>query len=135
MLKCVVGRIRARSGSVLVFGLRPGEGHGEVPGRDVGYMPQEISIYEDFTIEETLRYFGKINRMRGDAIKERIDFLLQFLDLPSKRRLVTNLRLVDLFRQAVRTSCKPALLQHRHHHHHNLPLPPPNSLLTPQWTS
>lgn len=92
MLRCVVGRIRARSGSVMVFGLRPGAGSGEVPGKDVGYMPQEISIYEDFTIEETLRYFGKINRMRADEIKERIEFLLQFLDLPSKKRLVANLR-------------------------------------------
>lgn len=92
MLRCVVGRIGPRSGSVLVFGLRPNDSLSEVPGRDVGYMPQEISIYEDFTIEETLIYFGKINRMRADEIAKRIEFLLQFLDLPSKRRLVANLR-------------------------------------------
>lgn len=92
MLRCVVGRIRARSGSVLVFGLRPGDSLSEVPGRDVGYMPQEISIYEDFTIEETLVYFGRINRMHHDEITKRIEFLLQFLDLPSKKRLVVNLR-------------------------------------------
>lgn len=92
MLKCVVGRIKPRSGSVLVFGFRPGTGQSDVPGRDVGYMPQDISIYEDFTIEETLRYFGKINRMSSRAIRGRIDFLLKFLDLPYKRRLVANLR-------------------------------------------
>lgn len=92
MLRCVVGRIRVRSGQVLVFGHTPGSGLGEVPGRDVGYMPQEISIYEDFTIEETLRYFGKINRMRARDIKARIEFLVHFLDLPSKRRIVANLR-------------------------------------------
>lgn len=92
MLRCVVGRIRARAGSVLVFGFRPGDGDGEVPGRDVGYMPQEISIYEDFTIEETLIYFGKINRMGYSEIKKRVKFLLQFLDLPSAKRLVVNLR-------------------------------------------
>lgn len=92
MLKCIVGRIWPKSGSVLVFGLQPGGGLGEVPGRDVGYMPQDISIYEDFTIEETLRYFGKINRLETSEIKKRIEFLLQFLDLPSKKRLVANLR-------------------------------------------
>ena len=94
MLKCIVGRVRPtnRTGSVLVFGLTPGAGLGEVPGRDVGYMPQEISIYEDFTIEETLRYFGKINRMPTSEIKKRIQFLLQFLDLPPKTRTVANLR-------------------------------------------
>jgi ABC-type multidrug transport system ATPase subunit len=92
MLRCIVGRVWPKSGSVMVFGLRPGEGLGEVPGRDVGYMPQEISIYEDFTIEETLNYFGKINRMAADDIRKRVEFLLQFLDLPSKRRSVANLR-------------------------------------------
>lgn len=94
MLRCVVGRIKPRDGQsqVLVFGLGPGEGRGEVPGRAVGYMPQEISIYEDFTIEETLLYFGKINRMKHSEIKKRIEFLLQFLDLPTKKRLVVNLR-------------------------------------------
>lgn len=92
MLKCVVGRIRPRSGSVLVFGCKPGTGQSDVPGRGVGYMPQDISIYEDFTIEETLRYFGKINRMSSRAIESRIGFLLKFLDLPSKKRLVVNLR-------------------------------------------
>lgn len=92
MLRCVVGRIRPNSGSILVFGLEPGDSRGEVPGRDIGYMPQEISIYEDFTIEETLRYFGKINRMETSEIQKRIDFLLQFLDLPNRSRLVVNLR-------------------------------------------
>lgn len=92
MLRCLVGRIRPRAGTVLVFGFRPGDGLSEVPGRNVGYMPQEISIYEDFTIEETLQYFGRINRMLSSDIKKRIQFLLKFLDLPSKKRLVVNLR-------------------------------------------
>lgn len=93
MLRCVVGRLSAgRNGSVLVFGLRPGDKLGQVPGRDIGYMPQEISIYEDFTIEETLSYFAKINRMQSTQISARIDFLLKFLDLPAKSRPVVNLR-------------------------------------------
>lgn len=92
MLRCVVGRVRAQSGSVLVFGLRPGDLRGEVPGRDIGYMPQEVSIYEDFTIEETLRYFGMINRMSDSELRKRIEFLLKFLDLPTESRLVANLR-------------------------------------------
>lgn len=92
MLRCMVGRIRPASGAVLVFGLEPGAGQGEVPGRDIGYMPQELSIYEDFTIEETLQYFGRINRMPANQIQARIDFLLRFLDLPTKKRPVANLR-------------------------------------------
>lgn len=92
MLRCLVGRVRARSGSVLVFGFKPGDSRSQVPGRHVGYMPQEISIYEDFTIEETLIYFGKINRLHMAEIEQRIGFLVKFLDLPPKWRLVVSLR-------------------------------------------
>jgi len=55
-------------------------------------MNQEISVYEDFTINETLTYFGKINKMKQDLIDARIDFLLNFLDLPGKNRLIASLR-------------------------------------------
>lgn len=55
-------------------------------------MFQEISVYEDFTINETLTYFGKINNMKQDLIAARIEFLLSFLDLPNKNRLIASLR-------------------------------------------
>lgn len=53
---------------------------------------QEIAVYDDFTIEETLIYFGRLYRLSPKEIQERIDFLLAFLDLPHKNRLVQNLR-------------------------------------------
>lgn len=49
-------------------------------------------MYEDFTIDETLNYFGKINSMKQDLIEARIQFLLGFLDLPGKNRLIGSLR-------------------------------------------
>ena len=30
-----------------------------VPGPRVGYMPQELALYGEFTIRETLQYFGR----------------------------------------------------------------------------
>ncbi|KAG9511398.1 ABC transporter G family member 23, partial [Fragariocoptes setiger] len=91
MLRCTVGRIEPKQGHIRVLGYRPNDPRGQIPGSAIGYMPQEISIYEDFNIEETLIYFGKINRMNTRDIKDRIDFLLKFLDLPSKKRVVSNL--------------------------------------------
>ena len=54
-------------------------------------MPQELALYGEFTIRETLQYFGRIFNMSDEKINERSDFLIQFLDLPSKWRLVMNL--------------------------------------------
>lgn len=39
-LKCLLGRLKAHGGSVHIFGQVPGSRGCEVPGRDVGYMPQ-----------------------------------------------------------------------------------------------
>lgn len=62
-----------------------------MPGKRVGYMPQEIALYAEFTIRETMMYFGWIFGMKTSEITERLQFLLNFLDLPSQNRLVKNL--------------------------------------------
>jgi ABC-type multidrug transport system ATPase subunit len=65
-----------------------------VPGKRVGYMPQEIALYGEFSIRETMMYFGWIFGMETMEIHDRLKFLLSFLDLPSENRLVKNLRFV-----------------------------------------
>ncbi|CAH1188668.1 unnamed protein product [Phyllotreta striolata] len=54
-------------------------------------MPQEIALYGEFTIKETMMYFGWIFGMESREINERLQFLLNFLDLPSQNRMVKNL--------------------------------------------
>lgn len=63
-----------------------------VPGKRVGYMPQEIALYGEFSIKETMTYFGWIFGMKTSEIIQRLHYLLEFLDLPSESRLVKNLR-------------------------------------------
>ena len=86
LLKCIVGKLKLNSGSVTVFGQEPGTTDCGVPGRRVGYMPQELALFGEFNIAETLRYFSRIYGMSYDKYKERIDFLMKFLDLPSRTR-------------------------------------------------
>lgn len=40
MLRCVVGRIKPKSGTVRVFGYRPNDSGSQIPGPAIGYMPQ-----------------------------------------------------------------------------------------------
>ncbi|KAK2586136.1 hypothetical protein KPH14_001409 [Odynerus spinipes] len=91
LLSCIVGRRRLNSGEIWVLGGKPGTKGSGVPGKRVGYMPQEIALYGEFTIRETMMYFGWIFGMDTSEIVERLRFLLQFLDLPSQNRLVKNL--------------------------------------------
>ncbi|CAG9134792.1 unnamed protein product [Plutella xylostella] len=118
LLSCIVGRRKLNSGEIWVLGGKPGtkgsgvpgkrvgymphlsmwwcvtsvvlQGSG-VPGKRVGYMPQEIALYGEFTIKETMMYFGWIFGMKTSEILERLRFLLDFLDLPSENRMVKNL--------------------------------------------
>ncbi|XP_032597380.1 ABC transporter G family member 23 isoform X2 [Drosophila grimshawi] len=91
LLSCIVGRRRLDSGDIFVLGGKPGTRGSGVPGKRVGYMPQEIALYGEFSIQETMMYFGWIFGMETKEILERLQFLLNFLDLPSEKRLVKNL--------------------------------------------
>lgn len=91
LLSCIVGRRRLNSGEIWVLGGKPGTRGSGVPGKRVGYMPQEIALYGEFTIKETMLYFGWIFGMKTPEIRDRLQFLLNLLDLPGQNRLVKNL--------------------------------------------
>lgn len=91
LLSCIVGRRRLNSGEIWVLGGRPGSKGSGVPGPRIGYMPQEIALYGEFTIRETLIYFGWIYGMKTDDVDEKTDFLLKMLQLPNAERFVKNL--------------------------------------------
>ncbi|XP_044743835.1 ABC transporter G family member 23 isoform X2 [Chrysoperla carnea] len=91
LLSCIVGRRRLNTGEIWVLGGKPGTKGSGVPGKRVGYMPQEIALYGEFSIKETMMYFGWIFGMSTGEIQDRLTFLLNFLDLPSQNRLVKNL--------------------------------------------
>lgn len=100
LLRCIVGRLELNRGEILVFGKRPGSRGHEIPGRAVGYMPQETALYKNFSISEMLHHFGRLHNMSHKDILSREEFLISFLDLPSKSKNVSQLRLnfiIELF--------------------------------------
>nr|CAI5849582.1 unnamed protein product [Callosobruchus analis] len=91
LLSCIVGIRSLDLGDVWVLGGRPGSRGSGVPGNRVGYMPQELALYGEFSINETMLYFGWIYGLKTKQIKEKVTFLVQLLDLPPAKRLVKNL--------------------------------------------
>ncbi|XP_058255596.1 ABC transporter G family member 23 isoform X1 [Hemibagrus wyckioides] len=91
LLKCIVGTLKISRGHISVLGKPPAFPGHEVPGRMVGYMPQDIALYNEFTISDTLWFFGRIHGLSSQETQERMKFLIEFLNLPQKNSLVRNL--------------------------------------------
>lgn len=91
LLSCIVGRRRLNSGEIWVLGGKPGSKGSGVPGPRIGYMPQEIALYGEFSIRETFMYFGWLNGMKKKDILDKLTFYLDLLQLPMTSRHVKNL--------------------------------------------
>ena len=91
LLSCIVGRRSLDSGEVYVFGSEPGTKESGIPGPRVGYMPQELALYGEFTIKETLEYFGRLYNLSNKMVKSQMEFLTKLLDLPPSHRYVKTL--------------------------------------------
>ena len=83
LLRCILGQLKPKSGSIVVLGRPPGAPGSLVPGPGAGYMPQELALYSEFTVRETVSYFGKLYAMSKESIVERSHFLIRFLHLTS----------------------------------------------------
>lgn len=60
-------------------------------------MPQDITLYNEFNISETIEFFGMLHNMSKNYIKERKNFLLEFLKLPPSDKLIRKLRFLYIF--------------------------------------
>jgi ABC-2 type transport system ATP-binding protein len=74
---------------------RPSEGTAEVlghrmpdrrPAAQLGYMTQAEALYQDLTVEENLRFFGRVYGVTGAALAARIDELLALVSLADRRQ-------------------------------------------------
>lgn len=72
--------VKASSGSLLISGFDSNSQSQEVK-KKIGIVPQEIALYEDLTAVENLNFWGRINQVKSDVLKVKVDETLQFLDL------------------------------------------------------
>ena len=47
----------------------------------IGYLPQEINLYPNLTVEETLMYLGRMSGIDKNVCKKRVDYYLERTDL------------------------------------------------------
>ncbi len=62
--------------------------------RNIGYMSQKFSLYEDLTVKENIVFYGGIYGLKDSEIKEKTEYLLDILKISdAKNKLIKSLPL------------------------------------------
>lgn len=84
-IRMLCGLLTPSSGSAEVMGCKVPE-QAEALRNQIGYMTQKFSLYNDLSVEENLRFMGKIFGLTNKALRQRIDELLNRYSLADRRR-------------------------------------------------
>ena len=58
--------------------------------KKIGYVPQEIALYSEFTAYENLKFFGELYGLRGIKLKEKIEYALEFTGLLEQSKKIVG---------------------------------------------
>jgi len=91
VIKMLTGLLPLSGGDANVLGLNVREDPEGVRER-IGYMSQRFSLYDDLTVTENLRFYGRIYGLAPDRLKRRMDEIIQLNSLePYLTRLASQL--------------------------------------------
>jgi ABC-2 type transport system ATP-binding protein len=80
----LTGVIRPDSGTTLINGsASPTDAAARMA---IGVAPQNLSLYEELSAAENLYFFGRLYRLAGDELKNRVDWALAFAGLDDRRK-------------------------------------------------
>lgn len=74
------------SGTVSLDGILYSEGNYETIQRKIGYLPQEIELYPNLTIQECLEYMGDLSGVPKGECRRRIEYYLKKTSLLEHRK-------------------------------------------------
>jgi ABC-2 type transport system ATP-binding protein len=83
-LHMLVGLLRPDSGQIAIAG--SSEVESAAVRSQIGIAPQNLSLYDELTAEENLRFFGRLYGLAGAPLRERVEWALDFAKLQDRRR-------------------------------------------------
>lgn len=73
MMKLILGILKANSGSVSVFGLDPHHKKAWESRKKIGYLPENVSFYEQLTGFQVLTYFARLKSAHKKQVTELLE--------------------------------------------------------------
>lgn len=84
LMMCMTGILSPQEGTVSIFGKDIQKNKKEIK-KIIGFVPQELSFYQELSVTENLQYFGALSGLSSPDIKKRTNELLEVLDLSNER--------------------------------------------------
>ena len=88
-ISMVCGLTERNGGEVWVAGLPMGI-NATAAKAHIGYVPQDLAIYPDLSARENLRFFGRLQKLRGKELDQRVDAVLELAGLVDRADDRTN---------------------------------------------
>jgi len=88
-IRMMLGLIQPTEGSVEVLGI-PVSGNPELIRPRVGYMSQRFSLYNDLTVSQNLKFYGKAYGLENDLLQERMQNAVEMAGLVGQEKTRTR---------------------------------------------
>ena len=89
-IRMLCGLLVPTSGRASVAGFDVGA-DAESVRRNIGYMSQRFSLYNDLTVEENINFFAGIYGVAGERREQRKSYVLEMAELTQRRTTMTHL--------------------------------------------
>lgn len=84
-INTILGLSKKDSGEVKIFGKSMDRAEEEIK-KDIGIVPQSISLFNDLTAYENVEFFGRLYGLKGGLLKERVEEALEFTSLLDRKK-------------------------------------------------
>lgn len=89
-IRILCGLMAPSSGKATVAGFDVATQSEEIK-KNIGYMSQKFSLYDDLTVEENIEFFGGVYGVTTEKLAEREEYVLLMAGLEDKRKMMTRL--------------------------------------------
>jgi ABC-2 type transport system ATP-binding protein len=89
-IRILCGLLAPTSGQATVGGCDVATQPEEIK-KNIGYMSQKFSLYDDLTVEENIEFFGGVYGVPPERLRARRDYVLKMAGLEDKRTTMTRL--------------------------------------------